>query len=206
MVNAPAPMTSVRAWIRCNTNSMRPAQPYGLRTRLTCTPSWRSGIGSGRRRTGKSQKHEQIEPSREGERARADVLRDRLDTLQAQLATVEAEGAASDVAFAELTGQLKEARRHAEEEPQAAEARREAEAAARRSLGLVARLGWRLARGRRGWSGSGALLLRPSMNWQHRAAGFAHSPGKTRKSITGLDSNESERVMVEKGRPHRAAG
>jgi hypothetical protein len=145
MENAPAPMTFVRAWIRCNTNSMRPVRSYRLRKRLAYAPSLRNGTGSGWRRTGKSQKHELIEPSRAGERARADVLRDRLDTLQAQLATIEADGAASDVAVAELTAELKEARRHAEEEAQAAEARREAEAAARRSLGLVARLraAWR---------------------------------------------------------------
>ena len=88
---------------------------------------------------------DRAEQGREGERARADALRDRMDLLQAQLATVEAEGVASDVAIAELTAQLKEARRRAEEEVQAAEARREAEATARRSLGLVARLraAWR---------------------------------------------------------------
>ena len=47
--------------------------------------------------------------------------------------------------MAELTAQLKEARRHAEEVQQAAETHRGAEAAARRSLGLVARLrsAWR---------------------------------------------------------------
>ena len=68
-----------------------------------------------------------------------------MDTLQAQLAAAEAEGAASDVAIAELTAELREARRHAEEEVQAAKARREADAAARRSLGRLARLraAWR---------------------------------------------------------------
>jgi hypothetical protein len=98
-----------------------------------------------RERDTERQRADRSEQGREGERGRADALRDRMDLLQAQLATVEAEGVASDVAIAELTAQLKEARRHAEEEAQAAEARREADDAARRSLGLVARLraAWR---------------------------------------------------------------
>ena len=47
--------------------------------------------------------------------------------------------------MAELTAELGEARQHAKEMLQAAETRREAEAAARRSLGIVARLraAWR---------------------------------------------------------------
>jgi hypothetical protein len=98
-----------------------------------------------RDRDAERQRADRSEQGREGERARADALRDRMDILQAQLTAVEAEGAASDVAVAELTAELRDARRQAEEEVQAAETRREAEAAARRSLGLVARLraAWR---------------------------------------------------------------
>ena len=53
---------------------------------------------------------DRAEQGREGERARADALRDRMDILQAQLTAVEAEGAASDVAVAELTAPVP--RRH----------------------------------------------------------------------------------------------
>lgn len=89
--------------------------------------------------------NEPTEQGRDGERVRADALRDRLDVLQAQLTTMEAEGAESDVAVAQLTAQLNEARLHAEGVLHAAETRHEAEATARRSLGRLARLraAWR---------------------------------------------------------------
>jgi hypothetical protein len=83
---------------------------------------------------------ERAEAGRDGERARADALRDRLEVLQAQLNQLEVEGAASDVQAAELTAQLKQAR----VEAQAAEALRQAYAA-RRGRGRWARLraAWR---------------------------------------------------------------
>jgi predicted RNase H-like nuclease (RuvC/YqgF family) len=68
------------------------------------------------------------EQGREGERARADALRDRLETLQAQVAQLEAEGAASDVQAAKLTSQLRQARAEVQEALQAADAQRQAEA------------------------------------------------------------------------------
>jgi hypothetical protein len=84
------------------------------------------------------------EQGRDGERARADALRDRLDALQAQLTTMEAEGAESDVAVAQLTAQLKEARLHAEGVLHAAETRH-GELAADDQHDLLARIraAWR---------------------------------------------------------------
>jgi chromosome segregation ATPase len=94
---------------------------------------------------------DRAEQGREGERARADALRDRIEAMQEQLAEAEAEGAASDVEIANLTAQLKQARAEAqaaqiaqsEVEADAAELR-QAEAE-RRARGLLARLraAWR---------------------------------------------------------------
>jgi hypothetical protein len=57
---------------------------------------------------------DRAEQGREGERARADALRDRIDATAAQLAAAEAEGAASDVEMANLTAQLRQARAEAQ--------------------------------------------------------------------------------------------
>ena len=82
---------------------------------------------------------DRAEQGREGDRARADALRDRLEVLQAQLTAVEVEGAASDVTVAELTAQLKEARANAQAAQDRAEAITRADEA-RQARGILARL------------------------------------------------------------------
>jgi hypothetical protein len=79
-----------------------------------------------------------------GERARADQVRDRIEVLQMQLATAEADGSTLTIETAELTAQLNQARRQAQEAQDAAEVVRQAEAE-RRARGLLARLraAWR---------------------------------------------------------------
>ena len=106
--------------------------------------STRSG-GEGRRSEVRADRAEQ---GREGERSRADALRDRLEVLQAH--AEERAGRAENDVF-ELKGQLATAQSAAAEAGREAEAARQAthafldEAAARRSLGLLARLraAWR---------------------------------------------------------------
>jgi hypothetical protein len=91
---------------------------------------------------------DRAEQGREGERSRADALRDRLEVLQAH--AEERAGRSENDVF-ELKGQLATAQSAAAEAGREAEAARQAmhafldEAAARRSLGLLARLrsAWR---------------------------------------------------------------
>jgi hypothetical protein len=54
---------------------------------------------------------DRAEAGRDAERARAEVLRDRIEALQVQLATAEADGSALTIETAELTAQLNQARR-----------------------------------------------------------------------------------------------
>jgi hypothetical protein len=78
-----------------------------------------------------------------GRACRADEPR-RNEALQVQLATAEADGSALTIETAELTAQLNQARRQAQEAQDAAEALRQAEAN-RRARGVLARLraAWR---------------------------------------------------------------
>jgi chromosome segregation ATPase len=64
---------------------------------------------------------DRAEMGRDAERSPADELRDRIEALRVQLATAEADGSALTIETAELTAQLNQARRQAQEAQEAAE-------------------------------------------------------------------------------------